>query len=161
MQSTQSRSRTNCEGSGSRSTKTETGTEELSWNLPHEDERPTENVTGRTWRLPCGCSEPQPQQVIRIADEVLAILAEAALENEQIDKAMEAMGVAQNLEQEENVVMAREEGSKMVLMGLAQAARQGILAGISKTKVRYLGSRLTWNLAFAAEIKREVRISAA
>ena len=49
----------------------------------------------------------------------------------------------------------------MVLMGLAQAARQGIQAGISKTKVRYLGSRLTWNMAFAAERKREVRISAA
>ena len=37
-------------------------------------------------------------------------------------------------------------------MGLAQAARQEILAGISKTKVRYLGSHLTWN---------EIRINAA
>ena len=116
------------------------GAQELRWKLPHEEK----------WRVPCACSEPWSQQVIRTADEVLTILAEAALENEQIDKAMEAMGVAQNLQNEESVVVARGEGSKMVLMGLAQAARQGILAGISKTKVRYLGSRLTWNTAFAA-----------
>ena len=76
------------------------GAEELRWNFPHEEERPTGNVTGRTWRLPCGCSEPRPQQVIRIADEVLAILAEVALENEQIDKAMEAMGVARREERD-------------------------------------------------------------
>ena len=62
---------------------------------------------------------------------------------------MEAMGIAQNLTKEENVVLARGKRSESVQMGLAQAARQRILAGISKTKVRYLGSRLTWNTAFA------------
>ena len=70
-----------------------------------------------------GCSEPRPQQAkIWIADEVLAILAEAALENELVDKAMEAMGIAPNLKKEQNVVVAREEGSKSVQTGLAQAA---------------------------------------
>ena len=44
-------------------------------------------------------------------------------------------------------------------MGQAQAAQQGILAGLSKTKVRYLGSRLTWNIAFSAE--NDSRINAA
>ena len=33
-------------------------------------------------------------------------------------------------------------------MGLAQTARLGILAGESKTKVRYLCSRLNWNMSF-------------
>ena len=66
---------------------------------------------GRKWRMPQCCSEPRPHQAeIRIADEVLTILAEAALENQQIDKAMEAMGIAQNLKKEENVVVARGEG---------------------------------------------------
>ena len=56
---------------------------------------------GRRLGMPQGCSEPRPQQAeIRIADEVLAILAEAALENKQIDKAMEAMGIAQNTKKE-------------------------------------------------------------
>ena len=41
------------------------------------------------------------QAEIRIADEVLSTSAEAALENEQIDKAA-AMGIAQNLEKEES-----------------------------------------------------------
>ena len=113
--------------------------------------------------LPHGCSGAQPQQrEIRIADEVLTILAEAALENEQIGKAMEAMeamgmDTALNLKQEENIVVARGDGSKSVQMGLAQAARQGIFAGISKTKVRYLGNRLTWNMAFAAEKENRTR----
>ena len=61
--------------------------------------------------MPQCCSEPRPHQAeIRIAEEVLTILAEAALENQQIDKAMEAMGIAQDLKKEENVVVARGEG---------------------------------------------------
>ena len=60
------------------------------------------------------------------------------------------MGIAQNLK-EENVVVARGGGSKSVQMGLAQTACQGILAGHLKTKVRYVGSRLTWNTPFATE----------
>ena len=71
-------------------------TEEPRQNSPPEGERPVEHATGRRWRLPHGCSEPRPRQAQnRIADEVLTISAEAALENEQIDKAMAAMGVAQ------------------------------------------------------------------
>ena len=81
---------------------------------------------------------------IRVAGEVLTILAEAALENEQIDKAMEAMGIAQKMKKEENVVVARGGGPKSVHTGLGQAARHGLFAENSKTKVRYLGSRLTW-----------------
>ena len=128
------------------------GIEEPRQNLPHEKKRPTEYVTGSKWGLPHGCSGPRSQQAeIRIADEVLTILAEAALKNEQIDKAMEAMepmgmGTALNLKKEENIVVARGEGSKSVQVGLTQAARLGFFAGISKTKVRYLGAALpgTW-----------------
>ena len=61
------------------------------------------------------------------------------------------MGIAQNLKEEENVVVARGVVSKSVQMGLAQTACQGILAGNLKTKVRYLESRLTWNTPFATE----------
>ena len=61
------------------------------------------------------------------------------------------MGVAQNLKEEENVVVARGVVSKSVQMGLVQTACQGILAGNLKTKVRYLESRLTWNMSFATE----------
>ena len=92
-------------------------------------------------------------------NEVLTIWAEAVVENEQIDKVMEAMGVAQNLKKEENAVVARGEGSESAHMGLAQAARQGILSGSSRTNVRSLGSCQTWNMAIAAE--REIRINAA
>ena len=101
-----------------------------------------------------GFLDDGPEKELRSADEVLTILTEAALENEQVDKAMENMGIAQNRKQEENVVVARGAGSKSVQMALAQAAqaaRQRILAGTSKTEVRYLGSRLSWNTAFAAE----------
>ena len=74
--------------------------------------RPTENVMGKKWWLPHGRSEPRQQQAeIRIADEVLTILAEVALENDQIDKAMEAMGTAQSLKKEEGIVVARGEGA--------------------------------------------------
>ena len=66
---------------------------------------------GRKWRMPQGCSELRPHQAeTGIADEVLTILAEAALENQQIDKAMEAMDKAQNLKKEKDVVVSRGEG---------------------------------------------------
>ena len=52
---------------------------------------------GRRWGLPHGCSEPRPQQTeIQITYEVLSILAEAALENRQIEKAMEALASRRN-----------------------------------------------------------------
>ena len=51
--------------------------------------------SGRRWGLPHGCSEPRPQQ-IQITNEVLTILAEAALENRQIEKAMEALASLRN-----------------------------------------------------------------
>ena len=92
-------------------------------------------------------------------DEVLTILSEAALENAQIDKAVAAMGIAQNLKNEEKAIVARGGGSKSVQMGLEQAARQGLFAGSSKTKVRHLRCRLTWNVSFATE--RETIIAAA
>ena len=102
-------------------------------------ERSAENLLERKWRLPHGCSESRPRQAeIRIADEIMTILPEAALENEQIDKAMVAMGIPHNLKNEDNVVVARGGGSKSVQMGLAQAARQGILAGDSMAKGRHL-----------------------
>ena len=69
------------------------------------------------------------QAEIRIEADSLTIPAEAALENEQIDKAteaMETMSTAQGFEKEEDIVAARGEGSKSVQLGLAQAARQGI-----------------------------------
>ena len=93
---------------------------------PPQGERTTENVIGRRWGLPHGCSEPRPRQgEIRITDEVSTVLTEAALENEQDDKAMAAMGIAQNLNKEETVVVARGGGSMSVLKSLAQASRQG------------------------------------
>ena len=71
-------------------------TEEPRHNSPPKKERPAEHATGRRWRLPHGCSEPRPRQAQNgIEDEVLTISAEAAVENEQIDKAMAAMGDAQ------------------------------------------------------------------
>ena len=69
------------------------------------------------------------------------------------------MGIAQNLRKEENVVVTRGGGSTAVQTGLAQAARQGSLAGDSKAKVRYLESRPTRNMSFATE--RETRTAAA
>ena len=45
---------------------------------------------------------------VRVADEVLTILAEAALENEQIDRATVATDIAQNLKKEENVVVVED-----------------------------------------------------
>ena len=83
-------------------------------------ERFPERMPGENWSLPHECSEPRPRDNrTRIADEVLTILSEAALENEQIDKAMPVMGVAQNLHE------AKENGPKSLQMGLAQAAGKG------------------------------------
>ena len=65
-----------------------------------EEKGPRSIQQGADGELPHGRSEPRLRQAEnRIADEVLAILAEAALENEQIDKAMAAMGIAQNFEE--------------------------------------------------------------
>ena len=52
-----------------------------------------------------------------------AVTRQAALENEQIDKGITAMGIALNLKEEENVLLARGGGSKSVQMGLAQHGR--------------------------------------
>ena len=43
------------------------------------------------------------------------------MDNAQIDKAMAATGIAQNLKMEENVIVARGGGSKSVQAGLWQA----------------------------------------
>ena len=92
-------------------------------NPPREERS---HPPGRRWGVPHGSTEPRPQQ-IQITNEVLTILAEAALEH-RIQR------------RNKNFVVARGQGSKLVQMGLAQASRQGILAGTSKTKVRYLGA---------------------
>ena len=119
-------------------------TEEPRQNSPPEGERPAEHATGRRWVAPTRPKRAPDLGRRRIESQVqlLTILAEAALENEQIDKAMAAMGIVQNLKKEENVVVAPGGGSKSVRMGLAQTARRGILAGESKTKVRCSGEPL-------------------
>ena len=84
----------------------------------------TENVTGKTWELPHGLPTAAGGDPHRSR-----LPAEAALENEQIDKAteaMETMSTAQGFEKEKDIVAARGEGSKSVQLGLAQAARQWI-----------------------------------
>ena len=80
------------------------------------------------WGLSLECSEPQPTSTkLRLADEILTFLGEAAFENEQ---AMAAMGTAQNLKEEENVIVAREVGTKCVQPGLGQSTSQGLCAGV-------------------------------
>ena len=97
------------------------------------------------------CSEPWPTKTkLRVADEILTFLEDAAFENERIDMAMAAMGIAW-----ENAIVARGVGATSVQAGLGQATCQGLFAGSSKFTVRYLGSRLTWNMSFAKE--RETR----
>ena len=80
---------------------------------PVDDWALEENLALRMrWGLSPECSEPRPLQTkLRIADEILTFLAEAALEIEQIDKAVAAMGIAQNLKDEENVIVARGESA--------------------------------------------------
>ena len=106
------------------------------------------------------CSEPWPTKTkLRVADEILTFLEGAAFENEQIDMAMAAVGIARNLKKEENVIVARGVGATSVQAGLGQATSQGPFAGSSKFTVRYLGRRPTWNMSFAKE--RETRIAPA
>ena len=73
--------------------------------------------------------------------KVFTILAEGALENEQIDKLMAAMGIAQN-SKKENVVVARRGGSKSVKICLAQTGRQGDSGGKLEDKDKVLGEPL-------------------
>ena len=76
---------------------------------------------------------------LRVADEVPTILAESALEKEQIDMAMAAMGIAQSL------------GGGKRRRGTRMRIKNQLCVESSKTKVSYLGSRLTWNIPFVAE----------
>ena len=64
------------------------------WTMPTEEPRQNSPPL-RSEGLSHGYSElwPRPAE-IRIADEVLTTPAEAALESEQIDKAMAAIGTA-------------------------------------------------------------------
>ena len=58
------------------------------------------------------CSEPWPTKTkLRVADEILTFLEGAAFENEQIDVAMAAMGIAGNLKKEENNICASRSWS--------------------------------------------------
>ena len=56
---------------------------------------------------------------------------------------MAVMGIAQNLKEEENVLVARGAGAKSVQASLGQATNHGLHARSSKTTVRDLGSNLT------------------
>ena len=74
------------------------------------------------------CSEPWPTKTkLRVADEILTFLEDAAFENEQIDMAMAAMGIAWNLKKEENLIVATGVGATSVQAGLGQATCQGRL----------------------------------
>ena len=66
-------------------------------------------------------------------------LLEATLENAQVDNAMAAIGIAQNPEKEENVIVARGGRSKSVQTEVGQATCQEVLAASAKTTVRLLG----------------------
>ena len=70
-----------------------------------------------------------------------------------------AMSIAQNWMKEVNVTLARGVAATSVQAGLGQATSQGLFARSSKTTLRYLNTRLTWNMTFAKE--RETRIAAA
>ena len=86
------------------------------------------------------CSEPRPVQMkLPIAHEILTFLAEAALENEHIDKAMAAMGITKNLKEEENVIAVRGGGSTSVQSGLGHATRQGLPCRELKDDIKVLG----------------------
>ena len=81
-------------------------------------------------RLSPGCSEARPLQMkLRVADKVLALQMEAALQNAQIDLAMAAMGIAQNLKKEENVIVAQGSGSKSVQTGSGTSGTPGTPCG--------------------------------
>ena len=118
--------------------------------LPVNDCAPEQNLALRMrWGSSLACTSTH----LRVADEIMTFLGGAPFENEHIDKAVAAMGTAQNLKEEENVMVAREGGSKSVQAGLGQATSQGSLLW-SQTMVRHLGSRLTWNMPFAKDSKR-------
>ena len=107
---------------------------------PLDEERPPEESPAlrRRWSPPPGRSEPPPLQMkIRVADEVLTVLAEAALENEHIDKAMAEMGIAQNLKEYEKCRRGTRERINVNTIGTGAS---GALAGNSKTKVEYWGA---------------------
>ena len=101
---------------------------------PDEEGPPEENPAPRMRRrLSPGCSEARPLQMkLRVADKVLALQMEAALQNAQIDLAMAAMGIAQNLKKEENVIVAQGSGSKSVQTGSGTSGTPGTPCGEPK-----------------------------
>ena len=102
--------------------------------LPVDDWPPEENPALRMrWGVSGGCSEPRPLSTkLRVANEILTFLRDAAIENERIDKAMPATGIAQNLKKEKNVIVDQNMCDKV----LGQATSQGLLALSSKTTAR-------------------------
>ena len=73
-------------------------------------------------------------QQTSVADEMLTFLEEAAFEIEQFGRAMEAMGIALNLQKEEDVIVATGVGATSVLAGLGQARRQELFAGVQRRR---------------------------
>ena len=90
------------------------------------------------WCLSPVCSEPRPTKLL-VADEILTFLGETAFENEKIDKGDGSSGHC-----------TEHVGVKSAKTSLGQATSQALLTGSSKTTVRYLCSRLTWNMAWNA-----------
>ena len=97
---------------------------------------------GRRSGLPHGCSEPRPQQTeIQITNEVLTILAEAALENRQMDKARRR---SHRAESKEGTKCRR--GARTGIKVSANGTGASIAAsGNFEDEGALLGSRLTSN----------------
>ena len=114
----------------------------------------------RGWEPSSSCREPRHRSAaVRVADEIITFLREAKIENRQIDRAMAGTGFKQNLKKEDDVIVTRGPGARSVHLGLSKVAKAADFAGVPKTVIKYLGSRLAWNLSFAHE--RGARIAAA
>ena len=81
-----------------------------SWARPRRTTTDSGRVASRRESRAKDEMEPAMWMQLRIADEMLTFPEEAALENSQVDKAMAAMGIAQILREQENVIVARGGG---------------------------------------------------
>ena len=87
--------------------------------------------------------------------QVRALQAEAAAENDYIDRSMQALGMRQHAGKMENVMCIVGKGTRAVSAYLAQ---KGALMGSTLEASRYLGTRLTRTGTFSYE--RAVRMQA-
>ena len=83
---------------------------------------------------------------LRVADDLLTLLVEAALDKEQVDKAMAAMGIAQNL----NEGGERHRGKRRRIKVGASGCGTTNMPGAP------CGELLTWNMSFNLKIKCNV-----